>query len=195
MSVTPRRRGWLSAPGSIRPRVAPRRLAPQWLTQFSPSTVAAEVVEVFVRSRMVRGETERMRAGAQRDNRDAAGHGGGETPHHVVGPLAEPQRQHEAVGGVELRGVAEAGVVVGIDRAVGIERKQHRAAEAVALAEDLGEHRQPFLAAVFLVAGEKHQVPAGARAGAGRIRDGFRGGVQRAEERGGHDEAEDERAG
>jgi hypothetical protein len=92
-------------------------------------------------------------------------------------------------------GAGDALVIVGIDRAVGIEREEDGAFEAVALAENLGEHRQAFFAAVFFVAGEKHEMPAGAGARAGGVSDGFRGGVQRAEEDGGHDEAEDEQAG
>jgi hypothetical protein len=38
------------------------------------------------------------------------------------------------------------------------------------LAQDLGEHRQPFLAAILLVAGEQHDVLALARARFCRIR-------------------------
>ena len=50
--------------------------------------------------------------------------------------------------------------VLGIDGAVLVHREQDAGLEAVALAEDLGQHRQRFLAAVLLVAGEEDDVPA-----------------------------------
>jgi hypothetical protein len=126
---------------------------------------------------MTRGKPERVRAGAERGDRHPALHRGREAAHRGVRPLAETQRHHDPVGAIERLGARHAGVVVGVDRPVRIEREQHRTAEAVALAEDLREHGQPLFAAVLLVAGEEHEVAAGAGARTGRVGDGSGGGA------------------
>ena len=57
-------------------------------------------------------------------------------------------------------------MIVGVDiRARRIKRKKDGAIEAVALAEDLCEHRQGFLAAIFLVPCNEHDVLAFPRTG------------------------------
>ena len=49
-------------------------------------------------------------------------------------------------------------MIGGINLALVVQRKENRALEAVALAEDLGEHGQAFLTAIFLIAREQDDV-------------------------------------
>ncbi len=52
--------------------------------------------------------------------------------------------------------------IVRVDSAVGgVDGKQYRAAEAVTLGEDFGQHWQAFLRPVFFIAGNEHDVLSG----------------------------------
>ena len=129
-----------------------------------------------------------MGGGAEGDERDAAFEGGDEALHVGIGPVAETQAEDDGVGGVEGDGIGEGFLVVGVDRAVGVEGEEHGAFEAVALAQDFREHGHRFLAAVFFVAGEEDDVFAHGF-DAGRRREDEARGRGGAEERGG-DEGE-----
>lgn len=117
--------------------------------------VFAELGEIDVATL---GIFEGVGGGAERDDGDAAAVGVDEVFHLVVGVVAPAEGHDDDVGGVEGVGVGEGTGVVGVDDAVGIEREEDGAFEAVALAEDFREHGQRFLAAVFLVAGEQDDV-------------------------------------
>ena len=149
----------------------------------------AEVIKRFVTARAVGGETKGMGAGAEGDDGDATGDGGGEARHGGVGPLPKTKAEDNAVGGIEGLGVGDTLVVVGINCAVGIEREENRATEAVTLTENFREHRQALLGTILLVARKKHEVATGTRAvGGGREGDRGGGGIQRWTESVGADE-------
>ena len=78
--------------------------------------------------------------------------------------------------GVERFHAGNVGGVVGIDLAgLRVERKEHRAFEAMPLREDFAEHRQALLGAIFFVAGQKDDVLAFARSGFAVIHDAVTG--------------------
>ena len=117
--------------------------------------VFAELGEIDVATL---GIFEGVGGGAEGDDGDAAAVSVDEVLHLIVGVIAPAEGHDDDVGGVEGVGVGERTDVVGVDDAVGIEREEDGAFEAVALAEDFREHGQRFLAAVFLVAGEEDDV-------------------------------------
>ncbi len=68
--------------------------------------------------------------------------------------------------------IGEGFLVIGIDGAVGVDGEEDGAFEAVALAENFGQHGEAFFAAVFFVATEEDDVFAVAGAVFGGIDDG-----------------------
>ena len=156
----------------------------------------AEIIKRFVTARAVGGETKGMGAGAEGDDGNATGDGGGEARHGGVWPLPKTKAEDDPVGGIEGLGVGDALVVVGINCAVGIEREEDRAAEAVTLTENFREHWQAFLGTILLVAREEHEVATGTRAvGGGRVGDRGGGGMQGWKESAGADEQAGEDTG
>jgi hypothetical protein len=83
--------------------------------------------------------------------------------HLRVGPFPEAQEHDTEVRRIE--GLDARFVVLGIriDLAV-LDRKQHRALKPMTDGQDFGQLRQTFFAAVFLIAGQEHDVFAAARA-------------------------------
>ena len=154
--------------------------------------ITPEIIEVFIGARASVRKTKRMRARAQRDDGYAPRDSRREALHSLIWPLAETQREDETVGVVEHLGAGNAFVVVGIDRSVGIEGKEHRTFKPEALAKNLSEHGQAFLAAIFFIAGKKDQVPALAEAGFRWIGDGSRRGARNRGDRGNDATKDDE---
>ena len=100
--------------------------------------------------------------------------------------MAEAQQHHDGVGGIERGGVGETAARVGVNETLGVHGEEHGAFEAVALAENLPEHRQALLAAILLIASDKHDVRALAGAGLGLVSDPGRfSGAGSGDERGG----------
>ncbi len=78
--------------------------------------------------------------------------------HLLVGQVAEARGDDHQVGRAQC---FEAGNVVGslrVDRPVGADGEQDRALEPMALRQDLGQLRQPFLGAVLFVTAHQHDV-------------------------------------
>lgn len=94
-----------------------------------------------------------MGRGAETDDRLAGVEKGREVGDLVIGQLAEAGSNDHEIGGVQRGGSGDVLLEIRVDVAAGrVDGKKHDAIEAVFLAEDLGEHRAGFLAAVFLVA-------------------------------------------
>ena len=106
------------------------------------------------------GILECVGARAEGDDGDTAFERLNEVPHVRLGPVAEAEGHDDGVGRIERLSMGNAGLVIGVDRAIGIDGEEHRTFEAVALAENFCEHRQAFLGAIFLVAREEDNVPA-----------------------------------
>ena len=102
---------------------------------------------------------ESMRAGAQGDDRLARVQVIREVLHLRVGQFAEAQAHDTHVGGVERRHAGNVRQYERVNRAVSrVDGEKHRALEAMAHGQDSGQHRQPFLGAILLVAGEEDDV-------------------------------------
>ena len=124
------------------------------------------------------GEVERVGRRAQSDQWYAAFERAHELGHGLVGPDTETQRHDDDIRRLEGGGIGQRLLVVRVDGAVGVEREQHRALEAMALAEDLRQHGQRFLAAVLLVTGEQHDMGDGFGSARGQQDQGGGSGQQ-----------------
>ena len=132
------------------------------LAQDLPAEPARELVLVlpveFQELRVGPLDLKRVRRGAEADDRAAAVQVVGDVLHLVVGKILEAQEDDEQVGrlqrlepgDVRAAGLDEAGLRIG--------REEHAALEAVVLRENPRQRRQRFLRAVFMIAGEKHDV-------------------------------------
>ena len=123
------------------------------------------VTELRVRARRLAVVGERMRRGAERDDRLARIHVIDEVLHLVIGPLAKAQQHDAKVGAIERLHARLVVLRAGIDRAgFRVDGKQDRAFEAMPLREDLAQLRQPFLRAILLVARDQDDALPFARA-------------------------------
>lgn len=86
--------------------------------------------------------------------------------HLIVGEFAKAEEHNHHVGVIQEMETGDIGLADWIDEAgVRIDGEEDGAFEAVAIGEDLGEHRKGFLGAVFFVACDEDEVFALTRAG------------------------------
>ena len=99
---------------------------------------------------------EGMGGGAEADDRLAGVQIVGEARDLVIGQLTEAAADDHQVGRVERLGAGEVLLEIRVDvSTIRVDGEKHHTVESVFLAEDLGQHRAGFLAAVFLVTGDK----------------------------------------
>ena len=97
-------------------------------------------------------------AGTQADYRDAPVAGSIKVFVHLIGPGAKTQQHDDGICRVQCLRVGEALLVVGINLPLVIQGKEDGALEPMTLTHNLGHHRQAFLTAILLIAGEKNDM-------------------------------------
>ena len=124
------------------------------------------------------GNLERMRRGAQSDDRTAAIEIRGDVFHLVCREILETQKDDGQIGGREGFEAGRLGISGDDGAGLRIDVEQHGAFEALMLGQDACEGGQGFLRAILVIAREKNDVLALARASGALVHEG-RLGVNR----------------